>query len=447
MQLSGYERQAAGPGSTRRSRRSPIPRGARSSPGSPTGRRRSTELAEPFAMSQPGDLQAPQGARARRAGLAAGVTRSGGRAGSRPPAARGGDRVARALPAVLGGPLPALDELLEELKQPEAARARNEHEADRRGARAGRGDGMKNAGHAEGHDAPRISEIAMSRVFDAPRRLVFDAYTKPELLKRWLFGPDGWSLAVCEVDLRVGGRYRYVWRRLETGTEMGMGGVFRELVAARAPGRHREVRRGVVSGRSGEHAWSLTEAGRPDDADADDDATGRRKPATRPCRPAWRTAWPPDYDRLEGVLRRWRKQGAEPAMDKREALAWLERAAAPAAPAKGWRATASSRHARSGCRWRSCCALAKRIGQGPRARRGALGERVVRGAPARGHGRRSEAGHAPADGRLGAPSSTTGAICDTVCWHLFDYTPFAWEKARQWSRSPREFVKRGGLRA
>src|SRR5262249_55900153 len=72
-------------------------------------------------------------------------------------------------------------------------------------------------------------EIVMTRVFDAPRRLVFDAMTKPELLKRWLFGPPGWSLAVCEMDLRVGGAYRWVWRGPD-GTEMGMGGVHREIV-------------------------------------------------------------------------------------------------------------------------------------------------------------------------------------------------------------------------
>jgi uncharacterized protein YndB with AHSA1/START domain len=77
---------------------------------------------------------------------------------------------------------------------------------------------------------PTDREIVMTRVFDAPRRLVFDAFTRPELLKRWLFGPDGWSLAICEIDLRVGGRYRYVWRRESTGTEMGMGGVYREIV-------------------------------------------------------------------------------------------------------------------------------------------------------------------------------------------------------------------------
>jgi len=72
-------------------------------------------------------------------------------------------------------------------------------------------------------------EIVMTRVFDAPRSLVFEAYTKPELLKRWLFGPDGWSLAVCEIDLKVGGKYRYVWRHSD-GREMGMGGVYREIV-------------------------------------------------------------------------------------------------------------------------------------------------------------------------------------------------------------------------
>jgi len=76
---------------------------------------------------------------------------------------------------------------------------------------------------------PTDREIALTRVFDAPRQLVFEAYTKPELLKRWLGVHAGWSWAVCEVDLRVGGAYRYVWRGPD-GNEMGMGGVFREIV-------------------------------------------------------------------------------------------------------------------------------------------------------------------------------------------------------------------------
>ncbi|HMH54837.1 MAG TPA: SRPBCC family protein [Gemmatimonadales bacterium] len=76
---------------------------------------------------------------------------------------------------------------------------------------------------------PSEREIAMTRIFDAPRSLVFDAWTKPELLKRWLGVRGGWTFAVCEVDLRVGGSYRFVWRG-PTGAEMGMGGVYREIV-------------------------------------------------------------------------------------------------------------------------------------------------------------------------------------------------------------------------
>jgi uncharacterized protein YndB with AHSA1/START domain len=87
---------------------------------------------------------------------------------------------------------------------------------------------MMNAGTMK-VTTPTDREIAMTRVFDAPRSLVFDALTKPELLRRWFFGPPGWSLAVSEIDLRVGGAYRFVWRGPD-GTEMGMGGVYREIV-------------------------------------------------------------------------------------------------------------------------------------------------------------------------------------------------------------------------
>ena len=75
---------------------------------------------------------------------------------------------------------------------------------------------------------PSDRELAMIRSFDAPRGLVWDAWTKPELLKQWLGVRGGWTFAVCEVDLKVGGKYRYVWRG-PSGAEMGMGGVFREV--------------------------------------------------------------------------------------------------------------------------------------------------------------------------------------------------------------------------
>ena len=72
-------------------------------------------------------------------------------------------------------------------------------------------------------------ELVMTRSFDAPRHLVFDALTKPELVTRWLGVFGGWTMPVCEIDLKVGGAYRYVWRR-PGGHEMGMRGVFREVV-------------------------------------------------------------------------------------------------------------------------------------------------------------------------------------------------------------------------
>ena len=76
---------------------------------------------------------------------------------------------------------------------------------------------------------PTEREIVMTRVFDAPHRLVFEALTKPELFKRWLLGPPGWSLPVCEIDLKVGGACRFVWRGPD-GTDMGMRGAYREIV-------------------------------------------------------------------------------------------------------------------------------------------------------------------------------------------------------------------------
>jgi uncharacterized protein YndB with AHSA1/START domain len=75
---------------------------------------------------------------------------------------------------------------------------------------------------------PTDREIAMTRVFNAPRRLVFDALSRPELVKQWLLGPPGWTMPVCEVDLRVGGAYRFQWRGPD-GAEMGTRGVFREI--------------------------------------------------------------------------------------------------------------------------------------------------------------------------------------------------------------------------
>ena len=76
---------------------------------------------------------------------------------------------------------------------------------------------------------PSDREIVLTRPFDAPRHLVYEAFSRPEFLKRWLLGPPGWEMVVCEVDLKVGGKYRFTWRNAD-GSEMAMHGVYREIV-------------------------------------------------------------------------------------------------------------------------------------------------------------------------------------------------------------------------
>lgn len=73
-------------------------------------------------------------------------------------------------------------------------------------------------------------EIVMTRRFNAPKHRVFEAWTKPDLLKRWLLGPEGWSMPVCTVDLRKGGTCRFVWKKDKTGEEMGMTITYVEIV-------------------------------------------------------------------------------------------------------------------------------------------------------------------------------------------------------------------------
>jgi uncharacterized protein YndB with AHSA1/START domain len=76
---------------------------------------------------------------------------------------------------------------------------------------------------------PTDREIVLTRSFDAPRKLVFEAWTKPEHVKRW-WACDTATITVCEIDLRVGGAWRYVMR-LADGHEVGFHGIYREIVA------------------------------------------------------------------------------------------------------------------------------------------------------------------------------------------------------------------------
>ena len=80
---------------------------------------------------------------------------------------------------------------------------------------------------------PSPTEIRFVRAFKAPAQLVFDAYTIPAMIRRWLLGPEGWTMPVCEVDLRPGGRFRYVWKQAASGMEMAMGGTYVDIDAPR----------------------------------------------------------------------------------------------------------------------------------------------------------------------------------------------------------------------
>ena len=79
---------------------------------------------------------------------------------------------------------------------------------------------------------PSDREVKVVRSFRAPRALVYRAYTEPTLLKRWLLGPPGWTMPVCEMDVRVGGRYRWQWRNDEENQQFGFAGAFREVEPA-----------------------------------------------------------------------------------------------------------------------------------------------------------------------------------------------------------------------
>ena len=75
---------------------------------------------------------------------------------------------------------------------------------------------------------PSDTEVRVTRSFHAPRPLVWQAHTVPELAQRWL-GYPGWSMPVCEMDVRPGGKYRWRWRSDENGQEFGFFGTFDEV--------------------------------------------------------------------------------------------------------------------------------------------------------------------------------------------------------------------------
>jgi uncharacterized protein YndB with AHSA1/START domain len=100
---------------------------------------------------------------------------------------------------------------------------------------------------------PSELEITVSRVFAAPAKLVFDFHTRAEHVQKWLLGPPGWSMPVCEIDLRAGGAYRYVWRNDKSGAEFGTRGEYREVIVP-----ERLVHTERMDGADGEALCTLT---------------------------------------------------------------------------------------------------------------------------------------------------------------------------------------------
>lgn len=76
---------------------------------------------------------------------------------------------------------------------------------------------------------PSDREVRVTRQFNAPRQLVWDAHTKPELVRKWQTGYDGWDVSVCEMDVRVGGEYRWQWKSQEDGKQFGFFGTYTEV--------------------------------------------------------------------------------------------------------------------------------------------------------------------------------------------------------------------------
>ncbi len=100
---------------------------------------------------------------------------------------------------------------------------------------------------------PSEREICVTRSFEASAQRVFDFHTKAEHVQKWLLGPTGWSMPICEIDLRAGGRYRYLWRNASGGSEFGSRGEYREIAAP-----ERLVHTETMDGVEGEALCTLT---------------------------------------------------------------------------------------------------------------------------------------------------------------------------------------------
>lgn len=117
---------------------------------------------------------------------------------------------------------------------------------------------MTTTTHTAQVSLPSDSEVKVVRRFNAPRALVYRAYTEPKLMKRWLTAMPGWSMPVCDMDVRVGGAYRWRWRS-EDGAEFGFTGVFRDVTPPARLAHTQVYDPGDVGGDMGDEALITVE--------------------------------------------------------------------------------------------------------------------------------------------------------------------------------------------
>lgn len=78
---------------------------------------------------------------------------------------------------------------------------------------------------------PTDTTILLTRTFNAPRRMVWEAMTNPDKMKRWMLPPPGWVLSVCDCDARVAGALRLVWKNEQGDQSLSLNGVFSEVAS------------------------------------------------------------------------------------------------------------------------------------------------------------------------------------------------------------------------
>lgn len=118
--------------------------------------------------------------------------------------------------------------------------------------------------HQTTYTTPSDRELVVTRTFDAPRSLVWTVFTDPKHIPNWQTGPQGFTMPVCEIDLRAGGEWRYVWRNPQ-GHEFGAAGIYREVdppkkivVTTKTPGGEEQTNTTTFAEENGRTTVTMT---------------------------------------------------------------------------------------------------------------------------------------------------------------------------------------------